>query len=215
MIGRALALAIGIAGLTMAAAVPPASRPSPRVVFTERFPGSQPVFFKIAVRSGGEAIYETIEATGQPALFLRFSAPELAARIFALARGLHDFQTPSLESHKRVGDMGEKTLAFENGADRTQQSFNFTTVRAAAELNQIFQGLSTASEDALRLERDARYDPLSVIEALNQIGRDWESRQISSAAPLLPVLRRTAGNPSLMRIARHRARRLLAMMARR
>lgn len=210
---RWLAPATGLAALTLAAVTPPRLPGSARIVFTEHFPGSQPSFFQVTIQPGGAAEYRTIEAPGQPALHLRFAAPGLAARIFALARRLHEFQSPRLESRKRVGDMGEKTLAYDGATQRGQQTFNFTTVPAAAELNRIFQGLSTASEDALRLERSARYDPLGAIQVLNQIGRDWEQHQISSAAPLLPALRRAAGNPNLMHIARRRARRLLAMMA--
>ncbi len=186
--------------------------PPPRVTFTERFPGSQPVFFQVTIQSDGAAQYRTIERPGQPPLRLGFTAPRLAARIFALTRELHDFRRPRLESGHRVGDMGAKTLAYDDGAQHTQQVFNFTTVRAAAELNQIFQGISTASEDALRLERSIRYDPLGVISALNQVGRDWEQDQISSPRPLLPVLRRAAANPNLMNIARRRARLLIHMM---
>ncbi|MGH9535662.1 MAG: hypothetical protein ACRD2E_12480 [Terriglobales bacterium] len=206
MVWRLAALAA--AGFTLAAfAAPP---PSPRITFTESFPGSQPVFFQIVLNANGAAIYRTVEQAGQPSLQLHFTAaPRLTARIFALARQLHDFRTPRLESHSRVGDMGAKTLAYDDAAHQAQQSFNFTTVPAAAELNRFFQGVSTASEDALRLRREIRYEPLGVIQALNQIGRDWEQHLITAVGPLLPELRRAASDPDLMHLARRRARRLI------
>ncbi len=182
---------------------------SPRVTFTESFPGSQPVFFQIIVRPNGAVAYTTIEKPGQPKLQLRFTSIRLAGQVFALTHQLHDFQSPRIESRKHVGAMGAKMLAFDGARHHFQQTFNFTTVRAAAELNRIFQGVSTASEDGLRLRREIRYDPLGVIQALDQIGRDWEQNQISFGAPLVPILRHAATDPDLMYMARRRAKRLL------
>ncbi len=201
---RALALVFTLA-------LPLAAAPllSPRVTFTESFPGSQPVFFQIVVRRNGAVAYTTIEKPGQPKLHLRFTSTRLAGQVFALAHQLHDFASPQIESKKHVGAMGAKMLAYDDARHHFQQTFNFTTVRAAAELNHIFQGVSTASEDGLRLRREIRYDPLGVIQVLDQIGRDWEQNQISSGAPLVPILRHAAADPDLMHIARRRAARLL------
>lgn len=201
--------------LVFALAFPLAAAPllSPRVTFTESFPGSQPVFFQIVIRPDGAAAYTTIERPGQPRLHLRFSSVRLAGRVFALTHQLHEFQSPRIESRKHVGAMGAKMLAYDDAGHHFQQTFNFTTVHAAAELNRIFQGISTASEDGLRLRREIRYDPLGVIQALNQIGRDWEQNQISSGAPLIPILRHAATDPDLMHIARRRAERLLRALS--
>mgnify|MGYP001426172781 CR=1 FL=1 len=216
-------LKTGLTGLLLVslalgqASTPAASLPGPldvpRLTFTKTFHDSQPAFVQITVTADRQAAAEVRETADQPPVNTTFIAsPALTARLFALAGELHYFAKPRLESKAKVGYLGEKMLAYDDPAHHGQQVFNFTQVRAAAELTQIFERISNAADHAARLEHVLRYDRLGVIRELARLQEDWNSHQLAAPQVLFPVLTEIAADKALLHVARHRAATLLQEM---
>lgn len=181
-----------------------------RIIFSDRFPGSHPVWFEVRISADGQGCYGSQATAGQPREWLRFqAAPASVARIFAWARALDYFRRPRLEARARVGFMGEKRLQYRGLHHQGAQQFNYTQVRLAARLTSWFEGVSQTGEHRLRLRRALRYDPLGVLSELDQIRRDWRDHDLAAPELLSPLLLRIAGDDSMMQIARMRARGLL------
>ncbi len=205
-------LLLCLAGLGLAlsaqAAAPPAS-----VTYTRSFPRSVPVFLQIVVRRDGSALYAARQTARQPVLHFPFTAsPPTVRAIFRAAAALDDFRGVRLQSKDNVAFTGDKTLAYADGSLRALQHFTYTTLPPARTLVNLFERISTTGMDALRLRLAARYQPLNVLEALDQIQSDWSLHLLAEPQLLAPVLRRLLADPTQMQAAQRRAQKLLVQM---
>ncbi len=215
---RALALGMGLllagsglAGQTGGAAAPAAPA---RVTFSRRFQGSPPAVFRIEVYQDGRASYRGKDRDADPLVTLRFTASAAAVRrIFANAAALDDFNGRKLQSKLRVAYTGDKLLAFDGATRHGSQAFTYTRVPAAAALVSLFEKIATTGEDALRLQRAVQYQPLDVLDRMDQIQGDWDGGQMAEPQLLAPVLRAMIANPAVMDAARHRGETLLRAFA--
>ncbi len=200
-----------------AAMAGPATSPNvsrlPLLSLTNDFRGGQPSHLEIRIQQDGHARAFVRQTPEQNLQTLSFTAsPAFVQQLFQLAGDLHDFQGRSLESKSKVAYMGTKTFRYQAGGHSAQQSFNFTTVRAAAELNILFNRLSTTVQHALQLQLDMQYDPLGVAKELRLVMADYKGRQLAQAQLLRPILQRIVEDPDSMHLARKRARQLLDKM---
>ena len=215
--GLGLLLAASAAALPVGswAPAPKADGPAPHIVFTCRFPGSQPEYYRIVIASNGQAIYQSRPTARQPLRSVRFqAAPATVARIFAWTAQLHDFRHPRLESRRKVGFLGAKELEFVQGNRRFSQQYNFTRSAPARRLTGFMQGLATSGEYVLRLRQKMRYDPLGMLHSLDLLRKAWRDHSLSSPEILRPLLRQIEADPAMMAIVRRRARQLLRAFAR-
>ncbi len=188
----------------------------PEIIFSNHFPGSQPVWYEVQLASDGRGRYGSQAAAGQPRLWLSFQLPPAGvALVFRWARQLDYFRKPRLESRARVGFMGEKRLEYRGPRHRGAQRFNYTRVRAAAALASWFEAVSETGQHRLRLRQALRYDPLGVLAELDAIRRDWRQHNLAAPQLLSPLLLRIAGDETMMQVARTRARGLLRAFQRR
>jgi hypothetical protein len=195
---------------TKKATAQPGGRPAGNAEITYRkiFKTSYPEFVEIKINENGSGTYDIRqldeEANRQP---FEIGAP-LAQRIFALAAKLHNFQGVDLEVHRRLANLGEKTLQYENGSEKHETRFNYTLDDSASQLVTIFEGLARQTSDISDLVRTMRYDRLGVNDVLLQIESDLNNKLIPEPERLLPTLDQLAGDDRFIDIARQRARTL-------
>ena len=186
------------------AAASPAS--GAEITYRKIFKTSYPEFVEIKLQENGTGTCDIRqldeEASPQP---FEITAP-LVQRIFALAAKLHNFQGVDLEVHRRLANLGEKTLVYEKGAEKHQTVFNYTLDDSAAQLVNIFEGLARQTLDISDLTRTMRYDRLGVNDVLQQIEKDYNNKLLPEPDRLLPVLDQLAGDEKIIDIARNRAR---------
>lgn len=204
---------VGIGLLLAAIALGQASSPA-RVTYTRSFKGSQPAFLQLVIREDGAATYEAKEKDGDPLTSIAFTAsPGVLTEVFAEVRSLDGFAGPKLQSKEKVAYTGDKMLAFDDAARHNSQEFTYTKLPAARSLVELFEKISTAGMDAIRLQRALRYQPLNVLDAMQQMQSDWDLHQIAEPQIMQAVLEQTVASPTAMDAARHRAQKLLDAIA--
>lgn len=201
-------LACGLAGAG------PARQSAPEtgtIRYSRQFKGSQPEFFSISIAATGAAEYEAREQDSDPPRQLAFTAtPATCARIFALAAELHDFDVPLDDKGAKEGYTGTKTLAFDGDGRHTEQQFNYTRLRPAQDLTDLFEKIANTAGDALDLRNAIQFDRLGVVDVLNRIEQDWESKFLAEPQLLAPTLQQIVNDPAMMALAQRHARTLLA-----
>jgi hypothetical protein len=182
----------------------------PTITFRKVFKSSYPEFVEIKLDQGGSGTYDIrqLSDAASPQTF-RIGAP-LAQKIFDLAGRLHDFAGINLEVRRRIANLGEKTLAYQNGADSHQVSFNYTTDPNASQLVTIFEGLTRQVSDISDLQRTMRYDRLGVNDVILQIEADYNTKQLPEPQQFLDLLDQVAADTKIIDIARNRAQALAA-----
>jgi len=185
-----------------------ADNPAAEITFRKVFKTSYPEFVEIKINQAGSGSYDIrqLDEDANPQPF-EVSAP-LAQRIFALAAKLNNFQNVDLEVHRRLANLGAKTLLYEKGAEKHETDFNYTLDDTATQLVNIFEGLARQTTDLSDLVRTMRYDHLGVNDVMQQIERDYNNKLLPEPERLLPALDRLAADEKFIDIARTRARTL-------
>jgi len=198
-------LAVAASPLAAAAAAGGAT-----VTFRKVFKSSYPEFVEIKVDESGSGTYDIRQldddANPQPMKV----DPALVQKIFDLADKLHDFNGIDLEMHRRIANLGQKTLRYDRGAESHSVTFNYTLDRSASALLDIFEGLSRQQTDLSDLVRTMRYDRLGVNDVLLQIQKDYDRKLLPEPQQLLTSLDQLAADTHFINIARERARNLAA-----
>jgi hypothetical protein len=210
----ALALSLSVVAVMFAAPVAAARVPAANatVTFRKVFKSSFPEFVEIKVSDSGAGtcdIRQLDEESNPRAMQID---PPLVQAIFNLATKLHDFDGVDLEMHRRIANLGEKTFAYDRGAESHHVTFNYTLNRDAAELLGIFEGLARQQTDLYDLDRTMHYDPLGVNDVLLQIEKDLNQKLLPEPGQFLPLLDRVASDQHFIDIARDRARKLAVLI---
>ena len=203
----AVAALILFAALAATSAVS-AAGDTPTVTFRKVFKQSFPEFVEIKVNENGQATYDIRqldeEASPQP---FAVSRP-LVEKIFQLAAQLHHFDGPSLDIHRKIANLGEKTFRYEKGSEVHETTFNYTLDASAAQLLDLFEGLGREQIDLTNLERAMRYDRLGVNDAVLRLEMDYNNKLIPEPDRLLASLDQLAADEKYLDIARQKARTL-------
>jgi hypothetical protein len=186
----------------------PAENAAAQITFRKVFKTSYPEFVEIKINQAGSGTYDIRQLDEDPNPQPFEVSPPLAQRIFALAAKLNNFQNVDLEVHRRLANLGAKTLLYEKGAEKHETDFNYTLDDTATQLVNIFEGLSRQTTDLSDLVRTMRYDHLGVNDVLLQIERDYNNKLLPEPERLLPTLDQLAADDKLIDIARARARAL-------
>ena len=181
---------------------------TPTVTFRKVFKQSFPEFVEIKVGENGQASYDIRqldeEANPQP---FAVSRP-IVEKIFQLAAQLHHFDGPSLDIHRKIANLGEKTFRYEKGAEVHETTFNYTLDSTASQLLDLFEGLGREQIDLNNLERAMRYDRLGVNDAVMRLETDYNNKLIPEPDRLLASLDQLAADEKYLDIARQKARTL-------
>ena len=174
------------------------------------FKGSVPEFIEVKVSEDGDASFDIrqLSEDAAPQKFLVGAA--VRAKLFALAGELNNFANADLDVHRRIADLGQKTLRYEKGGEIHETQYNYTLNHTASQLQTIFEGLSTQQQDLVSLEKNSKYDRLGVNDSLRQLENDLAQRTLPEPELFVPVLDRIAADSSLLDLARQRARSLAA-----
>ncbi len=188
-----------VAGIAIAA-------DGPRVIFTKSFPGSEPAYVSIVVDRAGAVEYK--EAKEDDPDKFQLDPGEVAA-IFDLAEKLQHFKGP-LESGLKVARMGDKTFRWENGAETSQSTFNYSQDLNARALQDWFESISESERALEDLQQAIKHDRLGVNDAVLRIDTLWGERRLTGLAQFLPSLDRVVKDEAFINMARDRAGRMAA-----
>jgi hypothetical protein len=184
------------------------SSDSPTITYRKIFKSSYPEFVEIKLNESGHGTFD-IRQLDEAAVPQPFEIDaSLAGRIFALAAKLHNFQGVDLDIHRRIANLGEKSLRYDKGAETHEVKFNYTLDDSASQLAVIFEGLARQTTDLSDLQRTMRYDRLGVNDVLQQIEQDYKNKLFPEPERLLPALDQLAADDKFIDIARQRARSL-------
>jgi hypothetical protein len=195
-----------LAGVFVLVPLAVASPGGATITYRRVFKGSSPEFIEIKVSEQGKSTYDIRQleedADPQP---IEVGA-DVRKQIFELAGELKNFAVGNLDIQKKIANLGQKTLRYENGAETHETSFNYTINPTANQLMQIFEGLARQQQDLNSLERSAKFDRLGVNDALMQFESDMDHRILPEPERLLPILDQIAADSHFLEIARTRAR---------
>jgi hypothetical protein len=174
----------------------------PRIFYSKSFPGSTPPYVEITLDHSGNGVYKEAPDDDLPLKF-RLSEAE-TTEVFGLADKLDHFKTP-LESGLKVAFMGTKTFRYENGAEKSEAKFNYSTDVSAQALQDWFERMTESEQLRIELERTAKYDRLGVDKALRMLWSAMDRKRLVGLDQFLPTLDRIANNESYMHTARAKA----------
>jgi hypothetical protein len=178
------------------------------VTFRKVFKSSFPEFIEIKVNDDGTATADIRQLSDDPSPESFAIGKPLVDHIFQLASQLHDFNGVNLEVHRKIANLGEKTFEYKNGAEVHNVSFNFTADPTAAQLQDIFEGISREQTDISDLTRTMKYDRLGVNDVMATVEADYNNKVLPEPERLLPVLDQLANGEQYLDIARDQARAL-------
>jgi len=178
------------------------------ITYRRVFKSSNPEFIEIKIGDDGSATYDLRQLSEDPDAQPFQVGDAVRSRIFELAGELHHFEGVDLDVHRRIADLGEKTLRYEKGSEVHEAHYNYTLNRSASQLALIFEGLFQQQRDLGLLEQRLKYDRLGVNDALHQFEDDLGQRTLPEPERLLPVLDRIAADSRVVEVARHLARAL-------
>ena len=175
---------------------------APRLFYSKYFKGSVPEFTAITVERSGQATYQEAKDDDNP-IHAQMTDAE-TQELFDLAEKLDRFQHP-IESGLKVANMGTKTFRFENGTEKHEVQFNYSTDTVAQALLERFEYIAETEQDFIALDRAVHYDKLGVNDALLALDISMEHKRAVAAQQFLPLLDRIVKNESFLHIARERA----------
>jgi hypothetical protein len=180
-----------------------------KLTYSRTFKGSTPEYLLITVDSKGLGTFEghKLDEAASPRTFQL--SPGSTQRIFALAGQLHNFQSIDLNSHKKVANLGLKTLAYERGEDVNRVVFNYTENRVARDLVDLFEAVGVVEEHIAALEFEMKYDPLSLPQELLQIQIELNNKSLAEPELLLPTLEKIAHGSRFLHLAQDRAQQII------
>jgi hypothetical protein len=186
----------------------PANVPA-KLTYSRTLKGSTPEYLLIIVDSKGSGTYEghKLNEAQTPRPF-QLSAGT-TERIFALAGQLHNFHSVDLESHKKVANLGQKTLTYQQGEDVDRVVFNYTENRIAQELVDLLEAVGTVEEHIAALEFEMKYDPLGLSQELLQIQIELNSQSLADPEMLIPTLEKIAHGSRFLHLAQVRAQQII------
>jgi hypothetical protein len=174
----------------------------PMIFYSKKFPGSVPPYVQVTVAEDGSTVYAEDPKDDQPLAF-RLSASDVKD-VFATAARLDNFQK-KIESGLKVANMGLKTFRYENGAEKHEQQFNYSTDEEAKLLLDFFERIVETERHFIDMERAVKFDRIGVNQALLDMAVAFERKRIVAPEQFLPLLDRIAKNDSFVHIARERA----------
>jgi hypothetical protein len=215
---RSICLALFLLTACAVLAQPQGASLTPQISFEQRWPSADPQWFKLDFQPDGSATYhslphlESTSASDDPVpepFELSFNlSPQSRQLIFALAPQLPRFQG-SLDKVK-VAFTGTKTLRYEDGAGNSSVlSYNYSSSPELAKLTELMQGISESIEYSQTLQFQIRFDKLALDTSLRRMEDLIADHRLPERQLLQPILQRIANDPTIMNIARQRARHIL------
>ena len=204
---RSLCLGIAILTLTVQAGTLLGQSPAsgPRITFTKTLIGSTPEYFALKIDAAGNGTYDShkVDDPSSPRP-LQISA-KTTGQIFSLARSLNFFRSIDLDSHRKVANMGMKTLIYEDAGQTNTVQFNYSENHSAKDLADLLEKIANVEERIGQLEYAMKYDRLNLPHLLGQIQYGMESGYFAEPEMMLPTLEKIANDSHYLHLAQTRA----------
>ncbi len=150
-------------------------------------------------------------AATDPNYQLQFTMSEANRdKIFKLAQQANFFNGNFDYTRHAMANTGRKTLTYADVSRHFQTVYNYSENKAIQELTQLFQNISTTLEEGRRLAFKYKYDKLGLDAELKALEDAAESHNLAEVHVIAPVLQQIAGDPTVMHIAREKAKKILA-----
>lgn len=186
----------------------------PSVTFALEWKVADPQWYQITVDQNGQATYESRphaadnQPPGEPYTLHFIMSQPTRARIFQMTGALHHFQG-NFETRAKIAQTGKKTLTFRQGDKESKTTLNYSDNPQMNDLISMFQKMSTTFETAQKLDYDMRFDKLGLDRDLKVLVQLDKDNQLAELQVIAPTLERIANDPSIMNIARQKAKQLL------
>jgi hypothetical protein len=200
--------------------------PAPATItFTLDFPHSTPDHYTVTVDSSGSATYvsgvvkaaphddsgsDTVADSDQPYRYTFTVSPATRGRIFDLAARADYFSKDVNYTRHNIANTGEKRLTYKDAQRSTEAKYNYTSNSNVQQLTTLFQSLSATLEYGRRLEEAYQLQKLALDDQLKSMEQTADQNGLLDIQAVAPILRKIAGNSSVMNVSRARAERLLA-----
>jgi hypothetical protein len=181
----------------------------PRLTYIKVLKGSVPEYMSITVDEQGSGTYDGRKLADPPSPRPLKLSSGTTEKLFDLAGQLHHFQSIGLESHKKVANLGMKTLIYEASGQKNRVDFNYTLNRGAQELTELFEKIGAVELHIQDLEYAIKYDHLGLPQELMQIQIDLENKALADPELMVPTLDEIARNPRFLHLAQVRAQNIL------
>jgi hypothetical protein len=190
----------------------------PSFSFEQRWPAANPKWFEFVIQPDGSATYRSLpreqpasdDPDPAPFEFSFTLTPQSREFIFSVAPALPRYQG-TLDKAK-VAFTGTKTLRYQDAAGISSVlSFNYSSSPELFKLTELMQEISQSIELSQSLRFQLRFDKLALDSSLRQMEELASMQGLPEPQILQPVLQRIANDPTVMNIARQRARHILQL----
>jgi hypothetical protein len=171
--------------------------------------GSSPEYEKITVNAEGTGTYDGRRLSDPPNPRHFKLSERTTQKVFSLAASLNNFRTCTLESHKRVANLGLKSFEYENGTQVNRCQFNYSTNRAAQELTDLLESVGVVERHIIALDYAMKYDHLGLPRELTLIQIDLDNKALVDPQMMVKALQEITRNPRFLHLAQARAENIL------
>ncbi len=223
-----LGLLVSLFGLScwLLSQTSPSNSPA-TISFTLDFPQSTPSHYSIVVDSAGKVTYTSgvakpasssdsdseTSSDSEPYRYAFTLSPATRQRIFDLAARANYFSGDVNYTKHNVANTGEKILTYKDAQRSTQAKYNYTANPVVQQVTTLFQNLSSTLEYGSRLEQSYQYQKLALDDQLKSMEEQANQNGLVEIQAVAPILKKIAGDRSVMNVTRARAERLLAKAA--
>lgn len=189
------------------------------LTFAFDFPGSEPSHYVISVASDGKASYDsngklTSDSEPDSSFKLEFVvSPQTCERMFSLLKKAKYLEGQIDSKKQGLASTGVKTLSYRDGSLSRDATYNYSPVSAVQQLTDLFQGMSSTLEYGRRLEYFHRYQKLALDEELKRMEDAAAHGQLTELSAIGPVLKAILDDPTVIKVVRARAQKLLTVDA--
>ena len=189
--------------------------PTATVQFKFDFPGSNPAHYEITIQNDGHDYYTSNgdlgNSTSPDSTPFEFSISEKTRQeIFDFAKKANYFGGKVDSGNTKIANTGVKTLVYKDGSHDTSATYNYSLEPSVQQITNILQNLSTVLEYGRRLTWFHKYQKLALDDDLKQMEERQREKSLGDVDAIAPLLKQIADDPSVMRMSRARAIRLLA-----
>lgn len=134
-------------------------------------------------------------------------------KIFSLAEQARYFNGDFDFKKHAVANTGKKTLTYTDSTRHFATVYNWSENSAVDQLTRLFQGIANVIEHGRKIQFLRRFDKLGLEAELKAMEEQQAGHFLSELQVIVPTLESIAKDPTILNIARQRARRLLAQSA--
>jgi hypothetical protein len=194
--------------------------PVPTITYDSYWQAARPQNVTITVKSDGATTYLSrnpdapagADRAQDPDYHVDFTmSPVNRNKLFQLAEKANYFHGDFDFRKHAMANTGRKTLTYADIQRHFQTVYNYSDNQAIQEITAIFQNIATTMEHGRKMAFMHKYDKLGLDAELKAADSDAQSHQLAEVRAIAPVLQSIADDPTVLNIARQRARHILKM----